>query len=64
MDLEANHQGLEKETKDNLENGEEYVGITESPHWKEGHVIMDCLFVFSHIKTCISMWIYIMWQEH
>jgi hypothetical protein len=26
LDLEANCQGLEKETKENLENGEEYVG--------------------------------------
>jgi hypothetical protein len=33
LDLEANCQGIKRETKDNLENGEEYVGITESPYW-------------------------------
>jgi hypothetical protein len=32
LDLEANCQGLEKETKENLENGEEYVGITETQY--------------------------------
>jgi len=32
LDLEANHQGLEKETKDNHENGKEYAGITQTPY--------------------------------
>ncbi len=30
LDLETNHQGFEKETKDNHENGMEYVGITQT----------------------------------
>jgi len=33
LDLEANHQGLEKKTKNNHENGKEYVGITQTPYW-------------------------------
>jgi hypothetical protein len=32
LDLEANHQGLEIKTKDNLENGEEYARIIETPY--------------------------------
>jgi hypothetical protein len=30
--LEANQQVFEKQTKDNLENGEEYAGLTETPY--------------------------------
>jgi hypothetical protein len=30
--LEANHQVIEQKTQDNLENGEEYVGITKTPY--------------------------------
>jgi hypothetical protein len=30
--LEANSQGLEEETKDNHENGREYVEITQTPY--------------------------------
>jgi hypothetical protein len=32
LDLEANWQVIEKQTKNNLENGEEYVGLTETPY--------------------------------
>jgi hypothetical protein len=32
LDLEANHRGLEGETKYNHENGKEYVGITQTPY--------------------------------
>jgi hypothetical protein len=32
LDLGANHQGPEGETKDNNENGREYVGITKTPY--------------------------------
>ncbi len=32
MDLEANWQLIEKQTKDNLENGEEYAWRTETPN--------------------------------
>jgi len=32
LDLEVSHQGLERKTKDNLENGEECVGITKTPY--------------------------------
>jgi hypothetical protein len=32
LDLEANCQGPEKEIKDNLENGKEYVRIMETPY--------------------------------
>jgi hypothetical protein len=38
LDLEENHQGLERKTKDNLENGEEYVEIIETPYW---NLILD-----------------------
>ncbi len=31
--MEANHQVIEQKTQDNLENGEEYVGITKTPYW-------------------------------
>jgi hypothetical protein len=30
---EANHQVIEKQTKYNIENGEEYVGLIETPYW-------------------------------
>jgi hypothetical protein len=30
--LEANHLVTERQTKDNLENGEEYAGIIETPY--------------------------------
>jgi hypothetical protein len=30
LDLEANHQVTKKETKDNLENGQDYVGIIQT----------------------------------
>jgi len=33
LDLEANWQVIEKQTKDNLENGKEYVGLVEIPYW-------------------------------
>jgi hypothetical protein len=29
----SNRQVIEKETKDNLENGEDYVGSTKTPYW-------------------------------
>jgi hypothetical protein len=32
LDLEANHQVIEQETKDNFENGQEYVGIAKAPY--------------------------------
>jgi hypothetical protein len=32
LDLEANHQIIERERENNLENGEEYVGIIETPY--------------------------------
>jgi len=32
LDLEANWQVIESQTKDNLENGKEYVGLTKTPH--------------------------------
>jgi hypothetical protein len=32
LDLEANWQVIEKQTKDNLENGEEYAGLTKIPY--------------------------------
>jgi hypothetical protein len=32
LDLEANRQVIERQTKDNFENGEEYVGLTETPY--------------------------------
>jgi hypothetical protein len=32
LDLEANRQVIERQTKDNLENGEEYVGLTKTPY--------------------------------
>jgi hypothetical protein len=32
LDLEANRQVIERETQDNLENEEKYVGITETPY--------------------------------
>jgi len=31
--LEANWQVIENQTKDNSENGEEYVGLTKTPYW-------------------------------
>jgi len=30
--LEANHPVIERQTKDNLENGKEYVGLTKTPY--------------------------------
>ncbi len=30
--MEANRQVTERQTKDNLENGEEYVGLTKIPY--------------------------------
>jgi hypothetical protein len=33
LDLEVNCQNTEQETKKNLENGEEYVGITKTTYW-------------------------------
>jgi len=32
LDLEANRQVTKWETKDNLENGEKYVGISKTPY--------------------------------
>jgi hypothetical protein len=32
LDLEANWQVIERQIEDNLENGEEYVGLTETPY--------------------------------
>ncbi len=32
MDLEANQQVIENQTKDNFENGKEYVGLIETPY--------------------------------
>jgi hypothetical protein len=32
LDLEANHQLTKRQTKDNLENGKEYVRLTETPY--------------------------------
>jgi hypothetical protein len=32
LDLGPNHQAPEGETKDNNENGREYVGITKTPY--------------------------------
>ncbi len=32
MDLEANFQVIEKQTKENFDNGKEYVGLTETPY--------------------------------
>jgi hypothetical protein len=32
LDLEANHQVTRKQTKDNLENGKEYVGLIETSY--------------------------------
>jgi hypothetical protein len=32
LDLEANCQGPERKTKDNLENGKKYVKITKTPY--------------------------------
>jgi hypothetical protein len=31
--LEANKQVIEKQTKDNIENGKECVEFTETPYW-------------------------------
>jgi hypothetical protein len=33
LDLEANHQVIERQIKDNLDNGEEYAGLTKTPYW-------------------------------
>jgi hypothetical protein len=33
LDLKANCQVTDKEIEDNLENGEEYAGIIETPYW-------------------------------
>jgi hypothetical protein len=33
LDLEANRQVIEQKTKDNLENGEDYVVNTKTPYW-------------------------------
>jgi hypothetical protein len=33
LDLEANWQVIENQTKDDSENGEEYVGLTKTPYW-------------------------------
>jgi hypothetical protein len=33
LDLEANCQVTEKQTKDNLENEHEHSGIIETPYW-------------------------------
>jgi heterodisulfide reductase subunit B len=33
LDLEVNCQVTKQKTKNNLENGEEYVGITKTPYW-------------------------------
>jgi hypothetical protein len=32
LDLEANQQVIESQTKDNFENGKEYVGLIETPY--------------------------------
>jgi hypothetical protein len=32
LDLEANWHVIERQTKDNLENGEEYAGLTKTPY--------------------------------
>jgi len=32
LDLEANRQVIESQTKDNLENGEEYARLTKTPY--------------------------------
>jgi hypothetical protein len=32
LDLEANHQGIKGQTKDNHENGREYVKIIKAPY--------------------------------
>jgi len=32
LDLEANQQVIENQTKDNFENGKEYVGLIETPY--------------------------------
>jgi hypothetical protein len=33
LDLEANRQVIERQTRDNIENVEEYVGLLETPYW-------------------------------
>jgi len=33
LDLEVNCQVIRRQTEDNLENGEEYVGLIETPYW-------------------------------
>jgi hypothetical protein len=32
LDLEANRQVIENQTKENLENGKEYAGLTKTPY--------------------------------
>jgi hypothetical protein len=32
LDLEVDHQITKRRTKDNLERGEEYTGLTETPY--------------------------------
>ncbi len=38
LDLEANPQVIERQIKDNLENGEEYVWLIETSYW---NVMLD-----------------------
>ncbi len=38
LDLEANHRVVERQTKYNLESGEEYVGLTKTTYW---NMILD-----------------------
>ncbi len=66
MDLDVNQQVIERQIKDNLDNGEEHgimnLWIQKWSYYfskvyafceEEGHVIMDCPFMPFHIKTSI-----------
>jgi hypothetical protein len=33
LDLEVDHQAIERRTKNNLENGKEYAELTKTPYW-------------------------------
>jgi len=49
LDLKANCQVTDKEIEDNLENGEEYAGIIETPYW---NLMLDKWILRIKKKTC------------
>jgi hypothetical protein len=66
LDLEVNCQVTKQKTKNNLENGEEYVGITKTLYWnmmldrqvlriEERHVV-HMLFLPQEVVRC-EIWI-------